>query len=116
MSLDAYNGLKQSGAPLLNSDKELFSLLLPVYLDREHFRRSLPQIQSVLLRLAPHGWQGGFRPSLALHAIPRAINTLTVLLSDGAAAPERLLTTFSFLHRLLLALAEAYPELEQEAE
>merc|ERR1711871_1393023 len=122
MSLEVYNQLHHADVPLQNSDKEQFSLLLPAYLSLQHFQRALPQIQKVLTALAPPGWKNrntssgcGFDPVLALEVLPRAMNTLTVLVSDGAAAPEKLLSSFAMLHRLLLAFSEAYPEVEIEA-
>jgi hypothetical protein len=115
MSVEAFQHLERTNQPLLNSSKERFDLLLPVFLTKDHFSRALPFVKQALKKLAPAGHPGGFDPSLALYAIPRAMNTLTVLISDGASCPEKHLVVFAYLHRLLLAMAEAYPHLEKEA-
>ena len=115
ISMSYHEQIKEINFTLINSNKEDYQLLLPVYINKEHFTRALPYIQQVMIQLAPNNWKGGFHPSLILHVIPIIFNTLTVLLSDGVTASEFILNSYCLIHHLFLMLAEAYPEIETYA-
>jgi len=99
---------------------EAFTHYLPLYLTREHFNAALPIIQRTIRDLccsAPR-WRhahGRFLPEMALDVIPKLLCTMTVLLVDkGVAASDAFLDGFCQIYRLLLAMANEYPQLRKQ--
>ncbi|RIB19876.1 hypothetical protein C2G38_2244895 [Gigaspora rosea] len=74
-----------------------FSQFLPIALNQNHFNRSLPIIQSSLMKLRDYStWD----PSIILQTIPVMMNTMG----------------YCLLFHLLIMLSEKYPEIIKEAE
>ena len=98
---------------------EKFTHFLPLYLDADHFDAALPLLKRTLLAICGNApsWRharGTFVPEMALDVLPKLLCTMVVLLSDrGVAASDRLLDGYCLVNRLLLALAEIYPQLRK---
>ncbi|KAJ3056667.1 hypothetical protein HK097_005344 [Rhizophlyctis rosea] len=87
-----------------------FTDWLPIYITEDHFRRAIPDIKDLMLKLSPHRKEQYFQPDMVLEVIPKMMNTLIVLLCDhGMAASTRAVECYFLLHRLLMALLDTYP-------
>ena len=98
-----------------NVHGEQFQLLLPLYINEEHFERALPKTRGVLCRLAGvHASE--FKPLVAVGVLCRMLNTLVVLIADkGMAACDRTLDGYCMIFHLLLGFAKRYPEILRHA-
>lgn len=98
-----------------------FKLFLPLFFSAEHFKRALPQIEKTVAHLALNFRHGNkklqrFHPHMVLDVIPKIITTFVVPLSDnGISACEKSYQGLIRIHRLFLALAQQYPDIEKEA-
>ncbi|KAL2631450.1 hypothetical protein R1flu_016136 [Riccia fluitans] len=94
------------------ADNEKFSFMLPLYITEEHFNRALPMIKSTAAELCPllkEGYHKNFVPDMVLDFMPKALNTMVVLLCDkGIQASDRAIEGYCMLHRLFLALVEKF--------
>ncbi|KAL3689276.1 hypothetical protein R1sor_015585 [Riccia sorocarpa] len=94
------------------ADNEKFSFMLPLYITEEHFNRALPMIKSTAAELCPllrEGYHKKFIPDMILDFMPKALNTMVVLLCDkGIQASDRAIEGYCMLHRLFLALVEKF--------
>ncbi|CAG8546188.1 17995_t:CDS:2, partial [Gigaspora margarita] len=103
-----------------------FTHFLPVALNQLHFDRSLPIIQSSLMKLRDYSeWD----PSIIFKTIPGMMNSMVVDLmkacddSSGRStrntvlkASEKALQGYCLLLHLFIMLSEKYPEITKEAE
>jgi len=111
-SATAFNNLKIKTDVFGNE----FKLFLPLYFSAEHFRRALPLIKTVIVRLCPERKTTVFYPAMVLDVLPKIINTFVVLVSDeGLAASRKSFHGIMRIHRLFLAMAHEYPILRSEA-
>jgi len=111
-SATAFNDLKIKTDVFGNK----FKLFLPLYFSAGHFRRALPLIKKVVVRLCPELKTSMFCPSMVLDVFPKIINTFVVLVSDeGLAASRRSFHGIMRIHRLFLAIAHEYPIIRSEA-
>ncbi|KAJ7523811.1 hypothetical protein O6H91_18G063500 [Diphasiastrum complanatum] len=93
-----------------------FDLLLPIYINQEHFDRAIPLLKKTAIALCPDWKSDKFHPGMVIDFMPKLLNTMVVLLSDkGIAASERATDGYCMLHRLFLALCDKF-QLWQEAE
>jgi stress response protein SCP2 len=93
-----------------------FTLFLPLYFSKEHFLRALPLIQKAIVKLCPEKKTAQFDPTMVIDVFPEIVNTFVVLLSDeGVAASRKSFDGVTRIHRLFLALAQEYPQIQQEA-
>lgn len=94
--------------------KEKFTHWLPLYIDHDHFERSMPFLERAMVMLSPHWKTQRFSPYMVAEVIPKMMNTMVVLLSDkGIHASEKALSTYCALHRLFIALVKKFPALQK---
>jgi hypothetical protein len=94
---------------------EDFDAFLPLYINEEHFGRSL---RSILPRsiedLCPTA-RTGFIPVMILNVLPRLMNTMVVLLCDkGVAVCDAVIDGYTRLHRLFYACVSHFSTLRAE--
>ena len=115
-SQTAFSG---SGSSLTDAFGDTYNLILPLYFSEEHFQRALPQIRKTMLKLARTSSGKKiqrFEPSMVLDIFPKIVTTFVVLLCDqGIAACQKSYQGLVRIHRLFLALANEYPEIQREA-
>lgn len=93
-----------------------FTLFLPLYFSKEHFHRALLLIHKAIVKLCPEKKTAQFDPTMVLDVFPKLVTTFTVLLSDeGVSASRKSFDGVTRIHRLFLALAQDYPQIQQEA-
>ena len=96
-----------------------YNLFLPLYFSEEYFQRALPQIRKTILKLARTSSGKKvqcFEPNMVLDFFPKIVTTFVVLLCDqGIAACQKSYKGLVRIHRLFLALANEYPEIQREA-
>ncbi|KAI5069548.1 hypothetical protein GOP47_0015849 [Adiantum capillus-veneris] len=112
LSQTAYDEQKVRFTP--NNDR--FDLLLPLYINQEHFERGLPLLMRTARALCPDMNSFTFKPEMVLSFMPKLLNTMVVLLSGkGISASDRATDGFCAIHRLFLALCDKF-SLWKEAE
>jgi hypothetical protein len=94
---------------------EDFDAFLPLYINEEHFGRTL---RSILPRsiedLCPTA-RTGFIPVMILNVLPRLMNTMVVLLCDkGVAVCDAVIDGYTRLHRLFYACVSHFSTLRAE--
>ncbi|CAG8449547.1 14768_t:CDS:2 [Funneliformis mosseae] len=102
-----------------------FTHFLPVALNKFHFKRALPIIQSTLMELREERGKP-WNPSIILKTIPGLMNTMVVALmkacddrssrSKVLKASEKALQGYCLLLHLLLKLSKVFPQIITEAE
>ncbi|CAI2169596.1 852_t:CDS:2 [Funneliformis geosporum] len=102
-----------------------FTNFLPVALNKYHFKRSLPIIQSTLMELREERGKP-WNPSVILKTIPGLMNTMVVALMNACdersarskvlKASEKALQGYCLLLHLLLKLSKIFPQIITEAE
>ena len=90
--------------------KESFDGFLPLFIDADHFNRSLPVFERAMVNLCPQlAYRGQFCRNMVLEVIPAMMVTQMVLIADkGKHCSEKALEGYCQLHRLLLAAVECY--------
>ncbi|MCO5569711.1 hypothetical protein L7F22_023427 [Adiantum nelumboides] len=105
LSQTAYDEQKVRFTP--KNDK--FDLLLPLYINQEHFERGLPLLMRTARALCPDMDSFTFKPAMVLSFMPKLLNTMVVLLSGkGISASDSATDGFCSLHRLFLALCDKF--------
>ncbi|GAB5366291.1 hypothetical protein AAMO2058_001131400 [Amorphochlora amoebiformis] len=118
-----------------------FEHWLPLFLTAGHFDRALPILKHQFVTLCQHWGDSNdhpdyrgrdrrrthvtrvtrrpvrFDPLMVLDVIPKTMTTFAVLLADqGIKACDKALNGFMHIHRLFLALAQKFPEIQVEAD
>ena len=94
-----------------------FKTWCPAYISEEHFRRGFRDIMDFMIELSPQYNSSTFMPRMALEVLGKAMNTCATLLMDGGvAASSKAIEGYFQLHRLLLAMVENCPYLENKVD
>lgn len=105
LSQTAYNEQKVR----TTASNEKFELLLPLYINQEHFERGLPLLMHTARTLCPDMKSYTFKPEMVLSFMPKLLNTMVVLLSGkGISASDRACDGFCSIHRLFIALCDRF--------
>lgn len=94
-----------------------FDEFFPIFISKDHFKRGLPILKRFLAKLAePNLHEPAFTPELILDVIPRMLQTIVVLLSNGGLPfTSRVLDTIISIFRVLVACVEEFPSLNDSA-
>jgi len=99
-----------------------FDTFLPIYIDSQHGKKSLPLAEKIILQLWKKENPGiQFKPVLCLDTISKMMNTTVVSIMKDVEELEageiklhdsiRILKTYMMLYHLLLAFIEKYPQI-----
>ncbi|KAI5810103.1 hypothetical protein DFH27DRAFT_509050 [Peziza echinospora] len=94
-----------------------FQAWCPIYINREHFQRALPDIKSFLAQMCLNRAASSdeFSPEMAIDVFQKTLNTYVSLILDRAMpVSARAIEGYFIFHRLLLAMIEVYPSLETQ--